>query len=100
MESFLLALVGAAIGYLIAYVGLKGLVAVIPNGAIPGEAVIQLNIPVLFFSLGMAVLTTLLFGLAPAIQMAKRDVSHPFEPFPDFPLRRRSQSPVRNPGSQ
>ncbi len=78
-ESFVLALAGSLIGCLFAYVGLKGLVAAIPEGAIPREAVIRLNTPVLLFSLGMAVFTTLLFGLAPAIQMAKRDIVEPLK---------------------
>src|SRR6202035_5166424 len=45
----------------------------------PHEAVIRLNIPVLLFSLGLAAFTALLFGLAPAIQMAKRDIVEPLK---------------------
>ena len=37
-----------------AYVGIKGLVTLIPEGPIPREAVIRLNVPVLLFSLGVA----------------------------------------------
>jgi putative ABC transport system permease protein len=79
IESLLLALGGSLIGCLFAYAGLKGLVAAIPEGAIPHEAVIRLNIPVLLFSLGLAAFTALLFGLAPAIQMAKRDIVEPLK---------------------
>ena len=38
----------------------------IPEGMIPREVVIRLNLPVLLFSLGVAVITVVLFGLVPA----------------------------------
>src|SRR5688572_20727275 len=56
-ESLLLALAGAALGCVFSYAGLKGIVALIPDGMIPREVVIQLNMTVLLFSLGVAVLT-------------------------------------------
>src|SRR5205085_2315866 len=74
IESLLLAASGAAVGCVFAWGGLKALVTAIPDGAIPREAVIKLNVPVLLFSLGVAALTALLFGLAPALQTAKPDV--------------------------
>jgi len=79
VESLLLALGGAIVGCLFAYAGIKGIVAAMPTGIIPREAVIQLNVPVLLFSLGAAVLTALLFGLAPALQTAKRDIVEPLK---------------------
>jgi putative ABC transport system permease protein len=79
VESLFLALGGAAAGCLFAYGGIKALVPMIPDGAIPKEAVIRLNLPVLLFSLGAAVLTALLFGLAPAAQTARRDVVEPLK---------------------
>jgi putative ABC transport system permease protein len=80
VESLLLALMGAAVGCLFAYVGLQGIVAAlaaIPGGRIPREAVIRLNEPVLLFSLGVAVLTSFVFGLVPALQTARRDLVEP-----------------------
>jgi len=74
-ESLLLALGGAAIGCLLSYGGIKALVMAIPQGSIPDEAVIRMNVPVLLFSLGAAAVTALLFGLAPALQAVKQDVS-------------------------
>jgi hypothetical protein len=59
---------------LVAYGGIKALVAFIPDGAIPREAEIGLDVPVLLFSLGLAAATALLFGLAAALQMARRDI--------------------------
>ena len=77
VESLVLALGGAALGAMLAWGGLKGLIAVIPADIIPAEAVIQLNGRVLLFTLGMAVLTALIFGLAPALQASRRDLNEP-----------------------
>jgi predicted permease len=74
MESLILAVAGAVAGCGFAYGGIKLLVSAIPEGAIPREAVIELNWRVLLFSLGVAVFTALIFGLAPALQLARRDV--------------------------
>ncbi len=77
VESFLLALLGTLVGCLLAHFGLKALVAAIPDGLIPREAVIRLNLPVLAFSLAVAVLTSVVFGLVPALQTARRDLVEP-----------------------
>jgi putative ABC transport system permease protein len=77
IESLLLAAIGAAAGCLFSYAGIKALVGVIPESSIPHEAVIQLNLPVLLFSLATASLTALLFGLAPMIQTARRQIAAP-----------------------
>ena len=79
VESFLLALGGAVLGCGFAYAGIKLIVAFIPDGTIPHEAVIGLNVPVLLFSLGIAVLTALIFGLAPALQTARKDIVEPLK---------------------
>jgi putative ABC transport system permease protein len=79
IESLLLALCGAAAGCLIAYWGIRTLVPLIPEDVIPSEADISLNMPVLLFSLGAAVLTALLFGLAPALQTAQRELIEPLK---------------------
>ena len=77
VESFLLAVSGALLGALLAWGGLKGLVALIPPRIIPAEAVIRLNLPVLAFTLCVAVLTAIIFGLAPALQVVRRDLNDP-----------------------
>jgi len=79
VESLLLALLGAAFGCLCSYFGIKALVRAIPEGLIPREAVIRLNLPVLLFSLGVAVLTALLCGLVPALRAARRDLVEPLK---------------------
>src|SRR5262249_54763861 len=52
-------------------------VAAMPTEIIPEESVIQLNAPVLMFTLGVAALTALTFGLVPALQAARRDLNDP-----------------------
>ncbi len=76
-ESLVVAVGGAALGVLIAWGGLKFIVATMPPDSIPAESVIGLNAQVLAFALGLAVLTPLIFGLAPALQAARRDLNDP-----------------------
>jgi putative ABC transport system permease protein len=77
VESLLLATGGAAVGTLLAWGGLKFLVALMPQNIIPAEAVIRLNLPVLAFTLGVAMLTALVFGLVPALKAARKDLNEP-----------------------
>jgi len=77
VESLVLAISGAALGVLIAWGGLKLIVAVMPENLIPTESVIELNAPVMVFSLVVAVLTAVIFGLAPALEAARRDLNDP-----------------------
>jgi putative ABC transport system permease protein len=75
IESLVLAMAGAALGVFIAWSGLKLLVAAMPQDLIPAEAVIQLNAPVLLFTLCVAVLTAMIFGLAPALESSRHDLN-------------------------
>src|SRR6516162_5766907 len=77
VESLVLALGGAFLGTLLAWGGLKFLVALMPQNIIPAEAAIRLNVPVLMFTLGIAILTAILFGLAPALRVARKDLNEP-----------------------
>jgi putative ABC transport system permease protein len=79
IESGLLAFGGAALGIFLAWLGTKGVAALIPEGTIPREVVIRLNVPVLVFSLGVALFTVLLFGLAPAAMTARRNIVEPLK---------------------
>jgi putative ABC transport system permease protein len=74
-ESTLLSLTGGALGVLFAYAGVKAVVALLPQNSVPDEAVIAINIPVLCFAVAVSVLTGILFGLAPAFQLARQDQS-------------------------
>jgi predicted permease len=69
-ESVLLALAGGAFGVAFAYGGVRAVAALMPEYSIPHEAVIALNFPVLWFALGVSVLTGIVFGLAPALQVS------------------------------
>ena len=75
VESVLVALAGAAAGCLFAWVELKGLIALLPQFTFPDEADIRMNTPVLLATLAAALLTSLLFGLAPALGAARRDLN-------------------------
>ncbi|MGA9485251.1 MAG: ABC transporter permease [Candidatus Acidiferrales bacterium] len=77
IESFLLAMGGAIFGCLMAWAGLRALIAAIPQNIIPDEAVIRMNPPVLLFALAVAVATAIIFGLAPALQISRRDLNEP-----------------------
>jgi putative ABC transport system permease protein len=77
IESVVLAMGGAALGTLLAWGGLKVFVAAIPPDVIPAESVIELNAPVLAFTLCLTALTVLTFGLVPALHAARRDPNDP-----------------------
>ena len=72
VESALLTSGGLVLGCLLAYVGVKALMALIPENTIPSEAVITLNWRVLPFSLAVGALTTILAGLVPALHAARK----------------------------
>ena len=75
VESVILALGGAAAGCACAVAEIKGLVALLPRFTFPDEADIHLNQPVLLATLATALLTALLFGLAPALGASRHDLN-------------------------
>jgi putative ABC transport system permease protein len=75
IESLTLAIGGALLGILLAWGGLKVIVTALPSNIIPTESVIELNAPVLAFTMVTAMLTALLFGLAPALQLSRSDLN-------------------------
>jgi putative ABC transport system permease protein len=72
-ESILLALMGGVLGIGMGYAMLAGLVAVMPEGTLPAEANLHLNIPVLLFTLLATTLAGLLFGCVPAWYSSRVD---------------------------
>ncbi|HTP86932.1 MAG TPA: ABC transporter permease [Bryobacteraceae bacterium] len=70
-EAVVLALTGAVGGVVLAYRLLPLLLRWLPDYAFPHEAVIRVNVPVLAFSVGLALLTGVLSGLAPAFQLSQ-----------------------------
>jgi putative ABC transport system permease protein len=73
-ESLLLALSGATIGVLFAYGSLGWIVARLPEYSFPHEADFHVNLTVLLFSVVLALLTSVLFGLFPALRLARPDI--------------------------
>lgn len=74
-ESLLLAIVGTALGTGLAYRLLTLIVAWLPQHLFPPDVSIRINLPVLLFSVALALVTTLLFGLLPALQMMKPEIA-------------------------
>jgi len=73
-ESLGIGLTGAALGVLIAWRSLPLIVAWMPK-QFPAESVIKVNIPVLLFCVGLAIVTSVIFGLSPALQLSRPDVA-------------------------
>jgi putative ABC transport system permease protein len=74
-ESLVLSLTGAALGLLLAYKSLDAIVANLPEYSFPHEAAIHINLPVLIFCIGVAIVTGVLFGLWPALQLSRPAVN-------------------------
>ena len=74
-EASVLSLSGAALGVLLAYQTVARIVTWLPEFSFPHEAAIRINLPVLCFSVALAVLTGIIFGLSPALQFSRPEVS-------------------------
>ncbi|HEY5220166.1 MAG TPA: ABC transporter permease [Gemmatimonadaceae bacterium] len=70
VESVVLSLTGGALGLLLAYAGVRALVAVNPSN-IPRIAELSIDGRVVAFTAVVAVITGLLFGVVPAIQSSR-----------------------------
>jgi predicted permease len=78
VESTLLAFCGAALGLLLAVWGIQALKFISPTGpnAIARLDEVNLDWRVLGFTLGVAYLTGIIFGLVPALQLSQPDLQH------------------------
>ena len=78
-ESVLLATTGGILGLILGYAGVRALLAASPEGILPrvGEngADVSLDWRVLVFTLGVSLLTGILFGLFPAIGASRPDLN-------------------------
>ncbi len=74
-ESVLLALGGGVFGLVLSTVGIKVLLALGPN-SLPRLETIGVDLATLAFTVGVSVLTGLLFGLAPVLQTRKLNWHH------------------------
>ena len=73
-ESLLLVFTGTGLGIVMAYQLLRLLVAWMPSSMFPPDVAIRINGAVLLFTTGLALLSSVLFGLVPALQMSKPDI--------------------------
>ena len=77
-ESVLLGVAGGALGLFLAFLGLKALLAAAPGEAtqaVLGGRSIGLDGTALGFTLGVSVLTGIVFGLAPALHASRMDLN-------------------------
>ncbi|TSC32898.1 ABC transporter permease [Corallococcus sp. Z5C101001] len=73
-ESVLVSLLGAGLGLLLAAVGLPALLSLAPAG-LPAPQGVGINGAVLAFTAGAALVTGLLFGVLPALQASRPNLS-------------------------
>jgi putative ABC transport system permease protein len=73
-ESFVLAAAGTAVGALMAYAGLQWVRATIPTNALPAEMSIRFSGQTFAATIGVAVLTAVICGLAPALRAGRSDL--------------------------
>lgn len=78
-ESLALAVAGGLLGILIAYGGLHGILAMVPRNTIPDESHVAINTPVLLFTLTLSMISSILFGLAPALHLSGGDLAAPLK---------------------
>jgi putative ABC transport system permease protein len=80
VESLLLAIPAGLLGVVLAAWNTRFLLAIFPNGvanlSIPRVESIPVNGPVLWFSVGITVLSALLFGVLPALQCSNTNTSN------------------------
>ena len=72
-ESVLLAIIGGILGLVLAFVGVRALSSLAAD-SLPGASNIAIDWRVLVFTMALAMLTGILFGLAPALQFSRPDM--------------------------
>jgi putative ABC transport system permease protein len=73
-ESLLLALLGSALGLGFAWLGIKALMLISPKDLVSFQSV-SLNMTVLLWTLGVSILTGIIFGLAPALHISRLNLN-------------------------
>lgn len=73
-ESLLLALLGSALGLGFAWLGIKALMLISPKDLVSFQSV-SINTTVLLWTLGVSILTGIIFGLAPALHISRLNLN-------------------------
>src|SRR4029077_622696 len=77
VESLLLSLAGMAAGLLFAYLGLRSLLAFIPqNAPLPRSETIAIDARILLFTFFASLFTAVVFGLVPALRLSRVDLQN------------------------
>jgi len=74
-ESLLMSLVGAGLGVFVAYRAIGFIIPRLPEYSYPYEADFHINLGVVIFSAGLAILSGIVFGIFPALQLSKPEIS-------------------------
>jgi predicted permease len=92
-ESVLVSLAGAGLGVLVALWGIRPMLATVPEN-LPRSQNIDVNVPVLLFALGVAIVIGIAFGLVPALKGWDCDLQNPLKAAAHSlaPSRHRTQS--------
>jgi predicted permease len=72
VESVVISCTGAVLGVAVSY-WLAKLPLLLSPDCFPAESVIRINLPILAFSIALALLCGILFGLVPALRLSRRD---------------------------
>ena len=75
IESLMVGLAGAALGVALAYGGIATFMSLSPD-AIPRATAIRIDVRVLAFAVAVSAITSLVFGMLPALRLVGRDVTN------------------------
>jgi predicted permease len=95
-ESVVLSLSGGLLGVLLAYRSVPVIVALMPQYSVPHEADIRVNGAVVLLTFVISVLTGILFGMAPALQLAGAHINQAMQSGSRGSSERRQGGKVRN----
>jgi putative ABC transport system permease protein len=75
VEHVLLSVFGGALGIFVGYLTMKGMLSLLPPFAFAREFSVSMDGRVLLFAMTVAIVTGVLFGLAPALQATRPDLA-------------------------
>jgi predicted permease len=81
IESLVISFTGAALGVAASW-WLAKLPFALSPGSFPSESFIRINFPILAFSVGLALVSGILCGLAPALRLSRPDLVHGMQASP------------------